>query len=172
MVIDDIKDTINNQKIETMKKLKAAEMLLERYKFNEPTISEEVKIKILIDSVAVLIGEYAIERKYAAMLLVKRLLPADDVENLLNDKRIYPFNRNDSRVKTWTKAVISIGYCEKCGTTENLEAHHIIKWADYPKGRIDLENGECLCVKCHAKEHKSDGLENFILSKAKKVKSC
>ena len=65
---------LNSQKNETLKRLKAAELLLERYKFNKPTMSEEEKAAVLIDSVAVLIGEYEIERKYAALLLIKYLL--------------------------------------------------------------------------------------------------
>ena len=122
-----IESILNSQKNETLKRLKAAELLLERYKFNKPTMSEEEKAAVLIDSVAVLIGEYEIERKYAALLLIKNLLPADIVDSILNDERIYPFERNDQRVRKWTKAVIKQGYCEKCGATEQLEAHHIIK---------------------------------------------
>ena len=165
-----IESILNSQKNETLKRLKAAELLLERYKFNKPTMSEEEKAAVLIDSVAVLIGEYEIERKYAALLLIKNLLPADIVDSILNDERIYPFERNDQRVRKWTEAVIKQGYCEKCGTTEQLEAHHIIKWADYPKGRIDVNNGMCLCHNCHTEQHVND--QSYYMMKAKKVQPC
>ena len=84
---------------------------------------------------------------------------------ILEDPDLYPFSRNDSRVRTWTKQIVSKGKCEKCGATENLEAHHIIKWADYPKGRVDLENGMCLCRKCHTEEHKND--QSYFMMKSK-----
>ena len=32
----------------------------------------------------------------------------------------------------------------------------IIKWSDYPAGRIDLKNGMCLCHDCHTREHQFD----------------
>lgn len=111
---------------------------------------------VVIDSVAVLLGDYAIERKQAAILLLKAYLPHAFFKFLLEDENLYPFDRNDPRVKRWTKQVISKGHCELCGSTERLEAHHIIKWADYPKGRIDLKNGMCLCHDCHTKEHEFD----------------
>lgn len=165
-IIEQIERIINSQKTETLKRLKAAELLLERYKFNSPTISEEEKTAILIDSVAVLLGEYDIERKYAALLLLKALLPSDIVDEILNDERIYPFDRNDPRVRKWTIAVTSKGYCEKCGAKEHLEAHHIIKWADYPKGRIDINNGMCLCHDCHTEQHRND--QSYYMMKAKR----
>lgn len=111
---------------------------------------------VVVDSVAVLIGDYSILRKQAAILLLKYYLPHDFLKFLLEDKELYPFSRNDSRVAGWRKEVLSRGFCEKCGSTERLEAHHIIKWADYPKGRIDPENGMCLCHSCHTKEYEFD----------------
>ena len=156
---------LGRQKMKIIKRLKAAELLLERYKFSKPTISVEERTAILIDCVAVLIGEYEIHRKYAALILIKYLLPVDIVKTILNDERIYPFDRNDPRVRKWIKAVTSQGYCEKCGATEQLEAHHIIKWADYPKGRIDINNGMCLCHNCHTEQHEGD--QSYHMMKAK-----
>jgi len=99
-------------------------------------------------------------------LLIKALLPAGIVEEILNDDRIYPFDRNDPRVRKWTQDVTAIGRCEKCGSKENLEAHHIIKWADYPKGRIDINNGMCLCHDCHTEQHRND--KSYFMMAAKK----
>lgn len=111
---------------------------------------------IVIDSVAVLMNEYPIERKQAAILLLKHYLPHNFLKFLFEDKKLYSFTRNDTRVRAWTKQIVSKGYCEKCGSNKRLEAHHIIRWADYPKGRIDLQNGMCLCHNCHLKEHLFD----------------
>ena len=113
--------------------------------------------KLAIEVVATLISEKtSINQKIAATILMKILFTDEERKMILEDPDLYPFSRNDSRVRTWTKQIISKGKCEKCGATENLEAHHIIKWADYPKGRVDLENGMCLCHKCHTEEHKND----------------
>ena len=124
--------------------------------------------ELIIDCVAVLIGNYSMVRKKAALLLLKHYLPHDFLKMLLEDEELYPFDRSDKRVRTWTKEVLKNGKCEKCGSTERLEAHHFIKWADFPQGRIDVNNGMCLCHKCHTEEHKDD--QCYHMMKAKVVK--
>lgn len=130
--------------------------------------SSKDKAWIVIDAVAVLLGDYDIYRKKAAILLLKAFLPYRVVQSILADDEVYPFSRNDPRVRTWTEQVIKRGKCEECGATEHLEAHHIIKWADYPRGRIDIKNGECLCHECHTKAHYGDNEYNMMLAKCKK----
>lgn len=119
---------------------------------------------IIIECVAILLGDYSIIRKQAAILLLKHHLPHKFFHFLLEDKNLYPFDRNDARVRKWTKQIVSKGKCEICNSDERLEAHHIIKWADYPQGRVDLKNGMCLCHKCHTKEHEFD--KSYCLMKA------
>jgi len=51
------------------------------------------------------------------------------------------------------KSVRRIGKCEKCGSTENLHAHHILPYSEYPEFGADPNNIEVLCAVCHAKEH-------------------
>ena len=111
----------------------------------------------------ILLGDYPIHRKYASMLLIKIILGTNGLKELLNDKDYYPFDRKDYRVRKWANSVTS-GACERCGSSERLEAHHIIKWADYPQGRIDLNNGECLCHDCHTKEHINDASYNLMVA--------
>lgn len=120
----------------------------------------------VIDSVAILIGDYSIYRKQAALLILKAMLPSDFMKILLTDGELYPFDRNDSRVRDWKNKVISKGKCEKCDSEDRLEAHHIIKWADYPQGRIDVNNGMCLCHDCHTEEHRYDA--SYHMMKANK----
>lgn len=125
---------------------------------------KEVK-RMVIDAIAVLLGEYGIYRKKAAILLLKMLLRDDFFKFLFENVVVVPFDRNDSRVRTWTKEVLKKGECEQCGSKEQLEAHHIIKWADYPPGRIDVKNGMCLCHECHTNEHMED--RSYFMMKAK-----
>jgi C4-type Zn-finger protein len=42
--------------------------------------------------------------------------------------------------------------CENCGSTEKLDSHHKLPIA--LGGTDDIENGICLCEKCHYKQHK------------------
>lgn len=131
-------------------------------------MTDKEKKDIIIESVAVLMGDYEINRKYAAILLLKALLPHSVLYEILEEDGIYPFDRNDYRVRRWTKEILKRGKCEKCGSKEQLEAHHIIKWCDYPKGRVDPKNGQCLCHNCHTNEHIYD--KSFHMMKAGKRK--
>ena len=61
-------------------------------------------------------------------------------------------------ISKWRKKVIKRdGACIKCGSRHRLEAHHINGYADYPHGRIDVNNGATLCHKCHKKYHRKFG---------------
>lgn len=122
----------------------------------------------IIDALAILLGDYNPYRKQAAMLLLKALVRDRFRKFLLDNPDVYPYDRNDCRVRQWTAAVLSKGRCELCGSTENLEAHHIVRWADYPRGRIDVNNGMCLCHECHTEEHKHD--QSYHMMKAKRSK--
>ncbi len=50
--------------------------------------------------------------------------------------------------KLWSELIRSVGKCEICGATEKLQAHHLID-REYSQYRLDLDNGICLCAKCH-----------------------
>jgi hypothetical protein len=43
--------------------------------------------------------------------------------------------------------------CVMCGSTRELEAHHIWRKTTYPKGRLEPGNGITLCTTCHAQPH-------------------
>lgn len=77
--------------------------------------------------------------------------------------------------------------CNKHGSGVRLEAHHIKKWANYPKLRFSISNGISLCVDCHkmifgkeeeyeslfmriAKMRLSDYLARIKRKKSKKIK--
>jgi len=63
--------------------------------------------------------------------------------------------RNCPENREWIKAVLDRDNdtCQKCGTTKNLEAHHIFPWALFPKLRFEVENGIVLCEGCHKYYH-------------------
>ncbi len=123
---------------------------------------------LIIDSIAILLGAYSTERKMSANMILKILLTDSFKRFLFEDKTLYPYKRSDSRVIEWRNRVLTSGKCEICGSTEQLEAHHILHWADYPMGRTDISNGRCLCVKCHAMEHAGETCERLILSEKRR----
>lgn len=58
----------------------------------------------------------------------------------------------------WRKAIKARdGACIDCGSTERLEAHHLVAVAKFPEVATELWNGITLCRKCHIKEHKTIG---------------
>jgi len=61
---------------------------------------------------------------------------------------------NKAAHRKWANKVKEgIDECEKCGSEEDLHAHHIIPVAIDPELRDDPENGVAICAECHSKEH-------------------
>jgi len=120
---------------------------------------------VILEAMAILIGDYDINRKWAANLLLKVFLRDDFKKFLFENKELYPIDRDDKRVRAWKKEILTKGKCERCGSTERLEAHHVLRWSDYPMGRFDINNGECLCHNCHTEEH--HGEPEYYMMKAK-----
>lgn len=68
----------------------------------------------------------------------------------------------DQKLFEWSKGVKIAGgwVCKRCGDgiadREMLESHHIKPRALFPELMYDLDNGECLCLFCHAKAHENN----------------
>lgn len=126
----------------------------------------ENSTELIINCFTIISGNYSRISKKSCLLILKMLIPQKYIDAVLSDDTVSVVNRRDKRVCQWIKNVKSVGQCEYCGNTENLQAHHIIPWAEYPGGRIDIENGICLCAECHADEH-TPSAANLILSHVK-----
>ena len=61
--------------------------------------------------------------------------------------------------------------CQKCGSTEGVQAHHIEPVALHPELSDDLDNGLTLCKICHQAVHKQEGCGLAYL-RNNKVKMC
>lgn len=65
--------------------------------------------------------------------------------------------RNNYSYRKWRIAVVKRdGKCVKCGSKDDLEAHHIKHFSEYPELALDLNNGITLCKKCHVNLHKEE----------------
>lgn len=62
--------------------------------------------------------------------------------------------------------------CVRCGALENLQAHHLKAWKQYPELRHDVSNGVALCPLCHHAQHPYLPLEGFLESGGKTVQYC
>ncbi len=74
---------------------------------------------------------------------------------------------NKVRLKKWRKEVLERDKfkCVKCGEDnfDLLQAAHIKSREEYPEFQFDLENGQTLCLTCHANDSPKH-LRNLILS--------
>jgi hypothetical protein len=63
--------------------------------------------------------------------------------------------RTSSDSSSWKLAVLHRdGYsCRICGCKDNLHAHHINSWSEFPEDRFILANGLTLCSSCHKTYH-------------------
>lgn len=59
----------------------------------------------------------------------------------------------------WRKAVLEkAGHeCVRCGAKDDLHAHHVFSYSEYPEKRRDVENGIVMCKNCHDAFHNAYG---------------
>mgnify|MGYP001623811047 CR=1 FL=1 len=141
----------------------AIEELRKIVNFYNPMMFKVGMYKYILDPELVIIDSYLCichekttkDQKTAAYELLKNLVCKNVLDTWLEGSAVV-CDREDRLVRKWKKEVIKPGKCAICGETEHLEAHHIIPWAIYPKGRVDIKNGICLCDKCHAEQHKGE----------------
>lgn len=92
-------------------------------------------------------------QKRAANIILKLKYGARKANDIVEEKAVV-INRNNPLVARWAKKVKERdGKCIKCGSKENLCAHHISHWADDPINRINIDNGITLCATCHRSQH-------------------
>jgi hypothetical protein len=67
----------------------------------------------------------------------------------------YVIERDSPQVRVWRQKVLARDNhrCRQCGSTEELHAHHIARWADAPELRVEIDNGMTLCRPCHKAVH-------------------
>ena len=74
--------------------------------------------------------------------------------------------RNSQEYIRWRDAVYEKNNytCAICGSKEDIQAHHIKSFDNYPELRFDIENGVALCKTCHLNIH-SGNSDNRVITK-------
>ena len=130
-------------------------------------LDKDTQFTYVVSALAVLVSKDIKDyvRKKACLLILKAILP--NWKGIFNND-CAPINRHDTRVSAWKNKVLQRDkfHCIECGSVDNLEVHHIIPWADYPDGRIDVNNGVTLCNKCHSQQHIE--VKQLVLNRAGK----
>lgn len=92
-------------------------------------------------------------QKLAAKALLKIKYGSKGANDLI-EKFAIVTDRNDPLVRRWRHTVKERDkFCQICGSSKELEVHHISHWADDPVNRIEPRNGVLLCALCHSKQH-------------------
>lgn len=83
--------------------------------------------------------------------------------NWIPDRSKIKKKERPSEAETWGRDILyrddfTCQICHEVGN--NLNAHHIKSWKDYPDDRYDLDNGITLCFECHKWVHRLNPL-NF-----------
>ena len=81
-----------------------------------------------------------------------------NITNKQREDRNYILN-----YENWSKHIKQKGFCQICGTTEKLHAHHVNEGFSErnKKEQISLDNGICLCENCHNVFHEEYGRIDF-----------
>lgn len=76
-------------------------------------------------------------------------------EQLREIKNADNSSRNSKLQLEWARRVKDRdgGACVICGSTDGLDAHHLISASDYPQLQTRIGNGVTLCRRCHKLTH-------------------
>lgn len=111
---------------------------------NNLSVLSRMKEKEVIYSIKVLLKHKIIKRSEACINIQPFWVDIRDRTSAIYRKwRLDVFKRDDFT-------------CRICGAKRDLQAHHIIHWADTADNkdlRYDINNGITLCKKCHLEAH-------------------
>lgn len=131
-----------------------------------PVLTDEYELQCLAAIQIIEHPDASLIQRLACAAILDYLLP--EWRNIVPPETLgIVLDRDDKEVAAWRKRVLDRDEhaCVRCESTEQLQVHHIAHWADSPELRIVDDNGETLCIECHALEH--GNISGFILSNAR-----
>lgn len=80
-----------------------------------------------------------------------RKMPLESVEKMITTRRSLGKKRRCWNEQEWSRKVKERDSftCQRCGSKEDLNSHHIIPWKESEEKRFCLDNGLTLCKSCH-----------------------
>lgn len=153
--------------IESNKALKQIGKIIGMYgtiRVKPPEMTETNKYECLGAVAVVTSPNASVASKMACSLILDYWIP--EWRKIIGPENLgHVVDRDSKEVRAWRKRVLSRDNhkCVECGSTENLESHHLASWAEFPELRLVDDNGKTLCNECHAKEH--DDIAHLILSR-------
>lgn len=82
-----------------------------------------------------------------------QILDWDENQGIAENTR----QRRSYAYRIWRDEVVNRDkVCQICGSTLNLNAHHIKPFSKYPELRLDPTNGMALCQLCHRELHRQE----------------
>lgn len=127
-----------------------------------PSVVEANRAKItddmLVWALLALVSDVPIYKRAVAMLLLD--LVSSDWRSVAGPEILgFAVGRESTEARRWRNTVLinDNHQCTRCGSTDRVEAHHIIRWADDPSQRLNPSNGMALCKPCHDEEHRLYG---------------
>lgn len=84
----------------------------------------------------------------------KHLSGVDNPRTITDPYRIKERKRTLAMDRRWKYAILKRDKtCQKCGSMDQLQVHHLESYAKHPELRICPDNGAVLCFKCHLEFH-------------------
>lgn len=132
----------------------------------QPIIDYDLELYARASFMRYMDEDISVVQKYACAMILDYIVP-EWRDFLPNGHITHIVDRGAPEVREWRKKVLSRdgNKCVECGGTEDLQAHHAIPWSYDSDLRVNVSNGETLCIYCHAKKH--ENISNLILSHGK-----
>ncbi len=93
---------------------------------------------------------------------LERYLDGPDIDHLVNIYNSRGGGKRGFKNFLWARIIKekSLFKCQICGSGSNNQSHHLDGFDEHPGSRLDINNGICLCEKCHIGYHEARGYDN------------
>jgi len=103
--------------------------------------------------------KYTLEHRLAISKGHKKVVEEGRCHFKIKDMPSLENLRERLEYKIWKEKVLERDNekCVKCGSEKRLHVHHLQSYYTFPEGRLNIDNGQTLCISCHMKLHNKRG---------------